>query len=437
MNKMSEKKERWIFLFLGLSFAIYALFHTTALFEELSLPIPITLTMTALSLGLFCLAVIISIGMSEEDGGLFPAVSQKWIVLLVLSILLMSAVGLYLNNPLYLFYIDFEGVIILFGSILLGARRKNWEHIDRLVILLLAYAVIVNAASLPLIRSIAREDAEHSVTNKLQVLLWPVMSYIYLFKYRARRLDKIIIMSAFVLFIIEQVLFQKRMPSIRIIFTLLLMTYIQNISTNPNFWSYLGTVVKRVMLFFIPVIIGGLIITNTVGLKMSDSLKMLNERATGKYGFVRTVIYDGRVYITYVVLQDIITDYSFILGKGFGGYIIDSRLHYFVEAEGGQFNGTSQIEIGQTWPVWKGGLLFWLSINALYLSLAFSFRKYRNSNFSLACWAFVLTQFVFLMGDNIWTSPLQIYLILLGASIGHLLGRNHEQENNLGGRLDL
>ncbi len=437
MNKGSPKKERWILLFLGLSFAIYALFHTSVFFEELSLTAPVTLTMTALGLGFFCLAAVISTGMSKEEGGLFPAESHKWVVLFVLSILLMSAVGLYLNNPIGLFYMDFEGVIILFGSILLGARRKNWEHIDKLVILLLAYAVIVNILSLPFIKSIDRVVTESSVTNKLQVLLYPVLFYIYLFKYRVRRLDKLIIMGAFVIFIIEQILFQKRMPSMRIIFTLLVMTYLQNITTRPSFWAYLGSIIKRVMLFFIPVVVGVLIISSTVGLKMSDSLQMFNERVTGKYGFVRNIIYDGRVYITYVVIQDLVSDYSFILGKGFGGYIIDSRLHYFVEAEGGLFNGTSSIEIGHTWPPWKGGLLFWISINALYLSLAFSFRKYKNAYFSMVCWAFVLTHFIFLFGDNVWTGPHQFYLILLGAAIGHLLGHNSYKKFDLGGRLAL
>ena len=438
MNQSNDTRERWVFLFLALFFIIYALFHTTAYFEELSLPVPIKLSMTTIGLCFFCFAVYLSLMIGkEESGGPFPLESQKWIVLFVLSILLMSAVGLYLNNPIGLFYMDFEGVMILFGSLLLGARRKNWEYIDKLILLLLAYGLILNIASLPMIKSVLREDTEGSVTNKLQVLIYPTLFYIYLFKYRARRLDKVIIMATFVLFIIEQILFQKRLPSARIIFTLFLMTYIQNLATNPSFWNYLHTVIKRVLLIGVPVAVAILIISNIFGLRITESFKVYNERVTGKYGVVHNLVYDTRYYIGAVVVEDRITSKSFIRGKGFGGYLLDPRLYWTVDTGEGQFNGTTQIEIGQTWPVWKGGLLFWIGINALYISLAKRFRKYRNSQFSLACWAFVLTQFIFLMGENIWTGPYQFFIILIGASIGHLLGRNAEQEFNMGGRLML
>jgi len=437
MNPDKEKRERWIFLSLAGSFIIYALYHTSALFEEFSLPIPITLTISAVGLILFCLSVFWSLKIGKEEGGIFPPESQKWIVLLVLSFLLMSATGLYLNNPIALFYNDFEGVVILFGSILLGARRKNWEHIDKLFIVLLFYAIVVNTVSLPLIKSFAREDTEHSVTNKLQVLLYPVLFYIYLYKYRVRKLDKIIIISAFVLFIIEQILFQKRLPSLRIIITLLIMVYIQNIRTNPSFWSYLGNVARRALLIFIPVAIAVVVISTVIDLKIADSLRLFNERITGKYGFVHNIVYDTRLYIASVVIENIFSNYNYVVGRGFGGYILDPRLYWIVDTGEGQFNGTSQIEIGHTWPVWKGGLLFWISINALFISLVVSFRKYRNSYFNLACWAFILIHFIFLLGENIWTGPWQFYLIVLGASIGHLLGRSSEKEFNMGGRLAL
>lgn len=437
MNQSNDKRERWIFIFLALSFLIYALFHTTAFFEELSIPSPVTLSMTTVALAFFCFAIFLSVGISLQEEGLFPPESQKWIVLFVLSILLMTAMGLYLGNSLFLFYPDFEGVVILFGSMLLGARPKNWEYLDKLMLLLLAYGLVMNIASLPMIKSIMREDTEGSVTNKLQVLIYPALFYIYLFKYRVRWLDKLIIMSTFVLFIIEQILFQKRLPSVRILFTLFLMTYIQNLTTNPNFGNFLRMVIKRALLIGIPVTAAIFIISSTVGLRIADSLKLYNERVTGKYGFVHNLVYDSRYYIGAVVVEDLITSKSFILGKGFGGYLLDPRLYWTVDTGEGQFNGTTQIEIGQTWPVWKGGLLFWISINALYISLAKRFRKYRNSQFSLTCWAFVLTQFIFLIGENIWTGPYQLFIILIGVSIGHLLGRNAEQEFNMGGRLTL
>jgi hypothetical protein len=305
------------------------------------------------------------------------------------------------------------------------------------MLLLLVYGLILNIASLPMIKSVLREDTEGSVTNKLQVLIYPTLFYIYLFKYRARRLDKVIIMATFVLFIIEQILFQKRLPSVRIIFTLFLMTYIQNLAVNPSFWTFFRNAIKRVLLIGLPVGAAILIISNIFGLRITDSLKLYNERVTGKYGFVHNLVYDTRYYIGAVVVENLVTSYSFILGKGFGGYLLDPRLYWTVDTGEGQFNGTTQIEIGQTWPVWKGGLLFWISINALYISLAKRFRKYRSSQFSLTCWAFVLTQFIFLMGENIWTGPYQLFIILIGASIGHLLGRNAEQEFNMGGRLTL
>jgi hypothetical protein len=150
---------------------------------------------------------------------------------------------------------------------------------------------------------------------------------------------------------------------------------------------------------------------------------------------VHNLVYDTRLYIGYVVVDNLITSNSYLVGKGFGGYFLDPRLYWTVQTDEGTFNGAAQIEIGQTWPVWKGGLLFWLSINALFISLVFSFRKYRKSNFSLACWAFILTHFIFLLGENIWTGPYQFYLIILGVAIGHLLGRGPEQEYNIGGRL--
>lgn len=437
MGCENKNTERWLFLSLGISIIIYALFHTTAFFVELSIPSPVTLSTTPVALAFFCFAVFLSVRISLREGGLFPAGSQKWVIWFVLSILLMAAIGLYLGNPVFLFYPDFEGVVILLGSILLGARPKNWEHVDKLILLLLFYGIVLNLASLPMIRSVVREETEHSVANKLQVLIYPVLFYIYFYRYRIRKLHKAIIIVAFVVFIIEQILFQKRLPSVRIIVTLFLMTYIQNLAANPSFGAFLGSAVKRILAIGVPVAAAIFIISNVVGLKIADSLKLYNERVTGKYGFVHNLVYDTRYYIGAVVVENLITSKSFILGKGFGGYLLDPRLYWTVDTGEGQFNGTTQIEIGQTWPVWKGGLLFWIGINALYISLAKSFRKYRNSQFSLACWAFVLTQFIFLMGENIWTGPYQFFIILIGASIGHLLGHNAEQEFNMGGRLTL
>ncbi|MDQ7799472.1 MAG: hypothetical protein RDU76_11130 [Candidatus Edwardsbacteria bacterium] len=435
MNQVKDKKDGWVFISLGISFAIYAIFHSSLFFEALLVPAPGRISMTVIGLGFFCFAVYLSTLISKGEGGLIPQENQKWIVLFILSFLMMLAVGLYLNNPKYTFYTDIEGVIILFGSIILGVRRKNWEHLDKLFLFLLAYGIILNVASLPMIESVARVDTEHSVTNKLQVLIYPVLFYIYLYKYRKNRFDKIIIMSAFLLFIIEQILFQKRLPSARIIFTLFLMTYIQNLTVNPSFWTFFKNTIKRFLLIIVPLMVAILIISNIINLKITDSLKLYNERLTGNYGFVHNLVYDTRLYIGYVVVDNLITSNSFLLGKGFGGYILDPRLYWTVQTDEGTFNGAAQIEIGQTWPVWKGGLLFWLSANALFISLAFSFRKYRKSNFSLACWAFILTHFIFLMGENIWTGPYQFYLIILGVAIGHLLGRDPEQEYNIGGRL--
>ena len=373
------------------------------------------------------LAALIGAVMLAPFDGLLRGIDLKhrpWLALLALWTVGLLVVGLMHGNPRYYLLIDLEVMVVLLSGILLGARSEVWPVLERAYSWVFALGipvVLLGLFRLDLVdmRFGGKFTAE---AYDSQYLLWPVGFFVMLYGSLPRGRARALVLLAFGMCVLEQVLFQKRAPTGRLLaflgFAVVLMVM------KP------GRGLRR--LAALPaLLIGGALAVGVfsvvLGLSLSDVTDSFALRLTQAQGEQASSLENARFGFAARLLDSLAGSERWF-GKGLGGYLVDSTFGYYVlTGQGTLVRGAASIEIGHTWSILKGGFVFLIVFNLPFAAaLARGFAWRRLDPLDRAAWAFVATTVAFLFTESLMTHPNQLYWLLAGAAVGRLIMARRE-----------
>ncbi len=408
----------WLF---DLGFIIYIIYYLGPLTDLYNVSL-VRLSNIPFALGMMIISTVFLFFRDHSFYRLTRGGRVAVVMLSLLLILILLKSLFYDKNVIDILYVDFEAATLFLIGILFGINHRNWEHILKLFKRVLVLGILTNVIAITFLEGISRDVTEGSIANRMQVLLYPSTFLIFLFPFIKSRNDRIIFLSAFLLFFIEQILFQKRLPIIRLVVTMLFISIIVSQYSRTNFFTYIVNFLRynTAISFSILLVIGFSVI---IGFNLIQSVGGLIERYTLSGSVAETAMQDGRYQLALDVFLNIVASGYLVPGQGFGGALSGGMIYWTLETSSSfkKFS-THVIEFGQIWPLWKGGIFYWLALTTVFIGAIFRQKSARTNYLGLACWAFVLISWLFMFGENFWHTPLLI--LLIGCALGYLYNKD-------------
>ncbi len=279
--------------------------------------------------------------------------------------------GVYYKYPLDFILQDFSASVFILTGLCYGYKIDNWKIINKTFIIILFIGLIVNIIALSYINIFDRANTYSSLAYDVQYILWPSLFFLLIIPLQKNVYFKYIIYFSFIIYIIEQYLFQKRLPIIIGLICFLIFIYLrikktQSIKNKSKF--YLNLLIVFISIF------GSLLIlisaTDFLGSSVTTSFLDRfkdNETENG-------MTLENSRFISATVIFNSISGNEIIWGQGFGAYSTSKELFWNMDTENNQ-KGVNIIEVGQIWPYWKGGIIYFILLNA------FTFLALKKSKF--------------------------------------------------------
>ena len=343
-----------------------------------------------------------------------------WIISMIAATVLLTIMGIY-NGYIYDTIIsDLEVLIFFLGGIFIGMRRENWNFIIKFYVVALIIGTVLNIIALTMLPGLSRSEVYGSLAYDIQYLIWPGMFLIMLVFNDVPKKTRIILVAVFVLNIIEQLVFQKRFPTVKLA-VLFIMVFFALPFRDINKTRGESFITKAALTLLVGFGVVGMLINYNV--EIGTSFGYLTNRFTGTSGsVVTTSLQDNRFQMIGIVIDNI-RGTEVLIGKGMGSWILDTGLWWNTDTANmydKDFHGVTGIEVGQVWPYWKGGFFFLFLINSMFIYLISKYKNYKSDKFLLFCWTTVLFHFVSLFGES-WVGTHQLNLILYGMCMGQLM----------------
>lgn len=302
-----------------------------------------------------------------------------------------------------------------FICVLIGFQREYYTTIKKAMMILLVFGVAVNFLSLfssdTFVRSMLEEK---SLAYKLQYILLP--SFFYLFQLDSlTRKEKIIVLSAVILYFLEQILFQKRLPTFRVITTLIFYFYSIKLLTKGKFGTKL--IVRRFLIFSISVFLTVQLFA-LVGFNISEYGGLLFDRFFNEGTVGETIADDSRWKIGETFYQNLEKTNEYFSGRGIGSVIYDNTF-LFEDTSGRSYR--SAAEMGLPTMLLKGGIVLIGLFALILIKFIGLFKVCRKDEYLFGAWATVIIWFIFLYSEGFIGNLLSVFEILLGYSIGMVL----------------
>jgi hypothetical protein len=413
---------------LDIGFIMYILYFISPLTFELFNFSIVRLSHLLLALGLITIGTVWLFFRDHSDYLIKPT-ARFYVLFIAFAILAILAKSIFLDkNDFNLMYVDLESALLFLCGLMFGVNRQNWNYIIRLYLWILIIGIITNLLAIPFLQSLGRTDAENSLLNKMQGLLFPATFFIYLVPFSPKK-TRFVYLVAFILLFVDQLLFQKRLPILRILTTIVVFSIMMSGFRKTPGLNYIVNVMRNSLLL-LGVISIVVLIAVMAGFNLDQSYSNLMHRFTSSGSVAQTAIEDGRYQLALNVFYKIIASGNFLFGQGFGGVLSGGMIYWTLETSSSiQKFSTNSIEVGQIWPIWKGGIIFWLVITFTFLYGIFRFKSTKGNYLAMSCWAFSLITWLFFFGENFWHTPLFVFLI--GCCLGYLLNRNLAPDNTL------
>lgn len=408
----------WLF---DLGFIIYFIYYLGPLTDLVNASL-VRLSNMPFALGMIILATTILFFRDNVFRLITPGGRAILILLIIMTLAIFVKTLFFDQNEIDFVYVDFEAAALFLTGIMLGMNHFNWEHLLKVYKNVLLVGIFTNLIALAFLEGLSRDLTEGSIVNKMQVLLYPATFTIFLFPFTKNRKDKAIYLTAFLLFFIEQLIFQKRLPTIRLMVTVVFISIIVSQYRRTQFFTYILNFLRynSAISFAILLVIA---LSVVVGFNLSQSVSGLLDRYTVSGSVARTAMEDGRYQLALDVFLNIMSKGYFLFGQGFGGALSGGMIYWTIETSSSfQKFSTHVIEFGQIWPLWKGGIFYWLLITVIFIGGIFRLPSARTNYLALSCWAFTLITWLFLFGEEFWHSPMLI--LLIGAALGYLYNKD-------------
>lgn len=313
------------------------------------------------------------------------------------------------------FYVteDIIPFVIFFAGIIIGSRKNLWSLIERRMLLFLAAGLPIVILSLALIRTAVRSDATESPAYMASFLGQPFLFFLLTLDKPSTWKRKALIMAGFAVYVMAQIIFQKRAPiamcSSFMVFMLTILVF-----AGPT-WQFSTRLFMRYG-FSVASIIILLALTLFFPAPINQSFAKLQSRlansAQDTSRLEEAVLGWGRM-----------SNSEIIIGKGIGGYfepglgIIDTSVD---DPEEGRVNRQSSAHTGVFWMVMKGGVILLLLMFGGYLFLILTTFNLSITTTDFACWFYVLAHMAFQCIELLWYHTTSPHVLMVGLCAGRL-----------------
>jgi hypothetical protein len=343
------------------------------------------------------------------------ASGTKWLIIITVIMIIQFFSGIVKGNELGYFSNDFKSVTLLLLFIYFGAVLSYWRVYYKYLILIISLGIITTIPDLVNQNASISflENKEISLSYVMQYSLTPSLLLFFLLITKKKSDYKFIIIAGFVLYLLEQLLFLKRLPLLRSFSVIFMFMFLK---------SYYNKTASLKILYFplalIFLLIVSVFISSNLRLYFNETLN----RFTKEGSVIETAQNDSRYFIAETVFTDSFKDLNILLlGRGMGGVYKGSGIHgKTIKIENKVLEGVNELEVGQIFILMKYGLIFWAVFNLYILKIILSIKKYQQNNLALACYGYITIWFLFSFGEGFPTMNTPILILLLSICIGFL-----------------
>jgi hypothetical protein len=318
----------------------------------------------------------------------------------------------------FLLIIDLYPTLGFVAGVVLGGKLVHERTWDRTYMRTLIPGILLVLGGLSGIRTAVRDEAVSSEAYGLEVLVEPVLFLLLTLDNRKRTRDKYIIVITLVVYMLSQLLFQKRAPVTRIALFVgafaLLVPMVNQIAglTRAIIQRYVLGVAGTLLFIFLAIIGPGRIEESTQALE-----RRFQESSQDRYRQDEVKL-----------LWDLLTPQEKVIGKGFGGYFIGLGLSTSIEYMPGVGTDVHAANhIGAFWSIFKGGLVLFVLLNLAYLGVALGVMRALSHPRLFACWFYVLVHVAFQGIETLWGQQHVLHVLLVGLCVGHFLASGNRQ----------
>ncbi len=324
---------------------------------------------------------------------------------------------------------DLAPYLVIVACVALGSSVRAWKEADGTIVALFLAALVVNALGMREMTRVVSESFSEDragvgiVAYRTQGALafWPIL----LLTARLRRPRVAFLIFVGVFFVLaQQILFQKRAPTLRItLFVLVFLAVLPRVcgaSSRPREGRTLrlflstGALALIVALAVAPWLFEG----QLLGLARRLSGQAYGNGAVGMLTTQNERFFEAGVFLRGLEPQE------WVVGKGFGGYFKPDASWWGIWLDDvGEF-GRRQLHVGGLMPFFKGGLLLaTVYYSGLLYALARGIRS-RREPLAAAALFVVSIHAVFLLQESWFVMSEAFQLAMVGLCMGHLLSRD-------------
>lgn len=322
---------------------------------------------------------------------------------------------------------DFAPYLVLLASAVLGSQPRVWRDIDRTLLVLFVAGLVINLLGMTEMSRVVSEATSEDragvsiVAYRTQGALafWPLL----FLTARFRRPAIAWVIYAGVFFVLgQQILFQKRSPTFRVVLFVLVFLALPRMIRVPS------AVERRARILFVGAagvavaaalsIAPWLFEGQMLGLARRLSGQAYSGGAAGMLTTENERFFEARLFLRTLEPEEM------VIGRGFGGYFRPDASWWGIWLEDvGEF-GRRQLHVGGLMPLFKGGLLL---TGAYYSGVALAVSRgirARGRPLAAAALFVVLLHLFFLLQEGWFVMSVSFDLMMVGLCLGHLLSRD-------------
>lgn len=339
-------------------------------------------------------------------------------ILLVLLFYILIMATRNINGADYIkevYEIEVYVYLRFFCMLLLGYNFLFYQQFKSGFLILLAIGFVLNLIAIGVQDTFLRGvNNGPTLAYSIQHLLVPSIFFIFQQNNLTKREKQLVVVSFFLL-LIEQILFQKRLPLARIFFIILIFSY------ASSFLKIYGSNFSRVLKSYFKyglIILMTILVLSFIGLNIFQYGVATIDRFFSGGSLNETIESDTRWEIGRFIMEDLKESNQLLFGKGFGGVVYHNS--FIREFEDG-LRYRSSSEMGLPTIFLKGGWILIVIVVVIVFKALSTYKYAKKNNFLFACWVFVFVWVVFLYSEGFIVSIFSVNDLILGYSMGLLL----------------
>lgn len=323
---------------------------------------------------------------------------------------------------------DFCPYLVIVASVVLGSLTRVFRELDRPLVALLAAALVVNAIGMTQITDVVfQEYAEDRagigvVAYRTQGALafWPLL----FLTARFRRPWQAFLVYCSVFFVLgQQILFQKRGPTVRILLIVLVFLFVLPRLRRP------GSVPRGRRGWAAFASAGLLALVLGLGAApwlLKGQLTGLLHRLSGanyQGGAAGMLTWENERYFEAAMFLRTVEPQELVFGRGFGGYFVPSTGGWGTFSDDVGEVVRRQVHVGALMPFFKGGLALTLVFYAGLVHALVRGRRFLREPLAAAAFFVVLVRTIFFALEGWFIMSVSFDMVMVGLCMGHLLSR--------------